>query len=279
MRKKTIRLKWTTEALHIEALKYPTRNDFKKNSPAYQTARRRGILEEICSHMEPSKTGTYSIEEIASEAKKYNTRKEFEIGSRWAYIAAWKRDLLDTICSHMSPMLTYWTDEMLQNEANKHKNRSKAYYAAHLRGILDQICAHMGVSGSSSIPEMELLFLIKSIYPMAKKIRDSSVSIPNKPYIRGFDIDIYVPELNKGIEFDGKYWHSPQGLRKGRPNWSDEDLRNYHEIKDSWFSSKGIQILHIGQNDWESNKNESISKIENFLGVQFSIYQEPLCTV
>jgi predicted GIY-YIG superfamily endonuclease len=45
--------RWTDDALENEATKYKTRGEFQKNSPvAYTTALRRGILDDICSHME-----------------------------------------------------------------------------------------------------------------------------------------------------------------------------------------------------------------------------------
>lgn len=45
---------WTYDACKIEALKYESKNEFRKHSSsAYQTARRKKFLNEICSHMQP----------------------------------------------------------------------------------------------------------------------------------------------------------------------------------------------------------------------------------
>jgi len=45
--------RWTDEALKNEASKYKTRGEFQINNPvAYTTSLRRGILDDICSHME-----------------------------------------------------------------------------------------------------------------------------------------------------------------------------------------------------------------------------------
>lgn len=44
---------WTVEEIHEEALKYTTRRDFsKKAKGAYLAARSKGILQEVCSHMQ-----------------------------------------------------------------------------------------------------------------------------------------------------------------------------------------------------------------------------------
>ena len=44
-------VKWSDEMLRKEALKYNTRGSFQKGSKAYQAALRRGLLDDICSHM------------------------------------------------------------------------------------------------------------------------------------------------------------------------------------------------------------------------------------
>lgn len=48
--------KWTRHALIVEARKYQSRGEFQRgSSSAYQAARKRDLLDEICGHMKPSK--------------------------------------------------------------------------------------------------------------------------------------------------------------------------------------------------------------------------------
>ena len=48
----TQRVIWHDDMLKEEALKYITRSSFQKGSyGAYQTANKRGLLNDICSHM------------------------------------------------------------------------------------------------------------------------------------------------------------------------------------------------------------------------------------
>jgi uncharacterized protein (DUF488 family) len=54
---------------------------------------------------------------------------------------------------------------------------------------------------------------------------------------------------------------------KSKKFWSDDDIRNYHEIKDDWFASKGIKILHIKEEDWIADKEICIQRCLKFLGV------------
>ncbi len=94
-----MRTKWTYEMLKKEALKYDTRNEFKKGSyGAYQDANKKDILNDICSHMIGNTKWTNYM--IIKEALKYNNRNEFKKGSN-AYKSAKRRGILDEVCSHM----------------------------------------------------------------------------------------------------------------------------------------------------------------------------------
>jgi hypothetical protein len=208
------------------------------------------------------------------EAAKYATRTQFSTNSSGAYDAAKTLKILDIVCSHMVICSKEkWNLETISLEAAKYNNRKEfslkgkgAYNAANKRGILEIVCSHMKSSANSSYPERRLVEAIKRKYPKMQKLRDRKVNISGKPYIQGFDIDIYVPELRKGIEFDGTYWHSALGLKKGRENWPEIDIENYHKIKDEYFKSKGVEILHVSEKEWLRNKQICIDKCLEFLG-------------
>lgn len=97
------RYKWTDEDLVQEALKYKTRSAFCNDSNgAYNIALRRGVLDEICAHMQVSNIHPkWTKEELMQEALKYETRGAFFRKSNNAYQAARKRGILDEICAHM----------------------------------------------------------------------------------------------------------------------------------------------------------------------------------
>lgn len=96
---------WTLENLQAEALKYDNKVDFRKNSnPAFLTASRKKILDQICSHMEPGKlpNGHWLLKEnCAKEALKYTNRRAFSLANSSAYHGADVNGWLDEICSHM----------------------------------------------------------------------------------------------------------------------------------------------------------------------------------
>jgi uncharacterized Zn finger protein (UPF0148 family) len=59
------------------------------------------------------------------------------------------------------------------------------------------------------------------------------------------ELDFYIPSHNLAIEFNGIYWHSElQG--KGK---------DYHLEKTQKCSEKGIKLLHIFENEWNSKKD------------------------
>ena len=267
-------LSWPTEAVRIEALKYKSRSEFReKCSGAYRAALRLKIIDEVCQHMKTIYVN-WTNDLLGIEALKYNTKKEFKKNNESAYVTAFNKGILDQVCAHMQILYIDWTLETLQEEALKYESRgefqknSSAHLVASRRGVLEQICTHMKLSRCSSVAEKELFSIIKGVYPESKKIRDMNVSVPNKPYIQGFEIDILVGSL--GIEFDGKYYHSFKKMRKdpSKALWSDDDIRNYHRLKDDWFASKGVLILHIKEEEWNLNKEACIDKCLIFLGTK-----------
>ncbi|WPZ08794.1 DEAD/DEAH box helicase [Roseivirga spongicola] len=145
---------WTYERCAKEALKYNTRERFRKGSSgAYDKSRIKGWLDEICAHMETSRNGGYwTYERCAKEALKYNKRTDFCKGSGGAYNSAIKNNWLDEICAHMKTSRNggYWTYERCAKEALKYNKRTDfckgsggAYDRSRIKGWLDEICAHM----------------------------------------------------------------------------------------------------------------------------------------
>ena len=267
---------WDIDKIRAEALKYNSKAAFKEGSPkAYRAARARKCINEVCSHTIPLKT-SWDQESIRQRALQHSSRWEFQTKDSKAYSVAKRLKILDLICSHMAKPapVKQFSLEDLQKAALKYETRNafanadgNLYAIAVRRGVVDKVCSHMPVLSNTSSSEKELLGLIKDCFPKAQKFVDRKVFIADKPHIQGFEVDIYIPELRKGIEFDGAYFHSIKGLKRGRPHWPDNDLVNYHEIKDTYFKSKGIEILHIGEKDWLEDKGSCIVKCMSFLGI------------
>ena len=102
------------------------------------------------------------------------------------------------------------------------------------------------IGDHKSIKEIELFSYITSVY--SGEIIQS--------YRDGLEIDIYLPELGIGFEFNGLYWHSSKYKHK-----------KYHINKTNHFKDKGIRIIHIWEDDWLYKQDVIKSQINNWLGL------------
>jgi hypothetical protein len=78
----------------------------------------------------------------------------------------------------------------------------------------------------------------------------------NKKVLNGTEIDIYIPELKLGIEYDGLYYHSE---KMGKNKW-------YHLNKQNLAKSYGIKLIHIFEDEWLFKKEIIIKKIIHLIG-------------
>jgi len=89
----------------------------------------------------------------------------------------------------------------------------------------------------------------------------------NKPfYYEGtkrlqYEVDIYLPDYNIGIDFHGLYWHSD--IFKNR---------SYHKQKYIYFKNKNINLMQIFENEWVLKEDIVKSIISNKLGLSERIY-------
>jgi hypothetical protein len=115
-------------------------------------------------------------------------------------------------------------------------------YYGRIRGNTPLCTVCNPISENRSIKEKDLFNYIKSIY------NGEIISI----FKDKFEIDIYLPELKLGIEFNGLYWHSDVFLEN-----------NYHINKTNYFKNKNIKIIHIWEDDWDFKKDIVKSIIKN----------------
>ena len=106
--------------------------------------------------------------------------------------------------------------------------------------ILCTICNPVN-SFSKSGKEIKLLNFIKN--------HSDNVIENVKTVISPYELDIYLPELNLAFEFNGLYWHN----EINKPN-------DYHKMKTDLCLEKGIQLIHIYEDDWDF-KNDIIKSL------------------
>lgn len=104
--------------------------------------------------------------------------------------------------------------------------------------------------------EQELIEYIKSIY-------DGEVLENDRMALAPQEIDVYLPELNLGFEYNGIFWHSD------RSNQGVYNLSN----KTNQALMQGIQLIHILEDEWETKRDVVKSRIASILGkIDTTIY-------
>ena len=109
------------------------------------------------------------------------------------------------------------------------------------------------LSGTSRM-EQDLLSFITENY-------SGEIIKSDKSILGGREIDIYLPELNLAFEFNGLYWHSE--LYKDK---------NYHIEKTKDCLDRGIQLVHVWEDDWVYKSDIIKSIILNKIGVSKKIW-------
>jgi len=78
----------------------------------------------------------------------------------------------------------------------------------------------------------------------------------NRNVLKGLEIDIWVPEKNIGIEYNGVYWHN-----------SDRKTAKYHYNKWRAAERNNIQLIQIWEDDWVRKPDLIKSMLAHKLGL------------
>jgi hypothetical protein len=97
----------------------------------------------------------------------------------------------------------------------------------------------------------------EQIYSFIKEIYSGDIITNSRSIIPPLELDIYIPEKNIAFECDGLYWHS-EGNGKDK---------NYHLNKTKECEKKGIQLIHIFENEWFNKQNIVKSIVKSKLGL------------
>jgi hypothetical protein len=102
--------------------------------------------------------------------------------------------------------------------------------------------------GNDSSPERQLVDFVKTL--------TSDIVTSDRNIIHPQHLDIVIPSKQVAIEFNGIYWHSEL---QGRG-------RSYHLTKTEQCYKKGIQLLHVFEDEWYNKRDIVKSIISNKLG-------------
>jgi hypothetical protein len=93
--------------------------------------------------------------------------------------------------------------------------------------------------------EKELFEYVLSVVPDA--IRHHKIGT--------MELDVFIPSLRVGVEFNGLYWHS----EKFKP-------RNFHRDRTNKCEAAGIRLLHVFEHEWKYRKPQVKSFLRSALG-------------
>ena len=111
-----------------------------------------------------------------------------------------------------------------------------------------------------SQPQIELQEYIKSIYK-------GEIIINTKKIITPYELDIYIPDKQLALEFNGNYYHTTEKLDK-----------KAHYNKSIMCEKLGIRLIHIFEYEWIDNRQRLILEniIKGALGFNKTLYARNL---
>lgn len=102
----------------------------------------------------------------------------------------------------------------------------------------------------------------KEIVEYIRSISNTTIIERDRTLLNGKELDIYLPEVNLAIEFNGIYWHSESKLQN----------KMYHAKKTTQCSVRGVQLIHIYDYQWYQKQEIVKSLLASKLGKSNKIF-------
>ena len=129
------------------------------------------------------------------------------------------------------------------------KTYSKEYYESLLKLAKHMNISIDGTNMFTSKPEKEIMEFVRSLGFKAYK---------NRKLLNGKELDIFIPEKNLAIEFNGCKHHTENFGKKNR---------EYHLEKTLLCNGLGVKLLQIFEDEYFFKKDIVFNKIKHLLGV------------
>lgn len=166
------------------------------------------------------------------------------------------------------------TDEYGSHKAiNVLRNEAFWDYLEKNKPSLSKACEEFGVDYASIAVRLswdEFKDKFKEIYTYPKHQTQNeiksfianlgfNVMCDDRTIISPMELDIYVPEKDFAIEYNGSYWHSEGVL-------DPKDAKNKHLKKLKACREKGIRLFQIFEHTWLERKKQILNFIRSILG-------------
>ena len=106
------------------------------------------------------------------------------------------------------------------------------------------------------------------IYDFIKQIYNGEIQIRNRKIIYPYEIDIYIPILNLGIEYNGDYWHAnPNFYKSNDVIWRQtaKQIWERDTKKKIRCEKHNIHLFIVWESDWLNNKNLVKAELREYL--------------
>jgi len=140
------------------------------------------------------------------------------------------------------------TNTKLWVKCNK-GHKYKVTYNHFKHGHRCPVCFY---NSTSSIPEKEIQEYVSGIYD-GKIVNNDRTTIINPSTGHNLELDIYLPDIKKAIEFNGTYWHSL------------DKAQLYDKIKKEQCEKTNINLLVIQEQLYNLNKDAVLDEVKHFI--------------
>lgn len=141
--------------------------------------------------------------------------------------------------------LHHFSSKTVKKYHCKCKNCKREFYQV-LRSSRSLSCREcFPISHNSSVGELELFKIFQTT-----KLK---VLHNDRKVLNGKELDIYLPDLNFAIEYDGKYWHNQQ-----------KDA-----IKDEMCKELNIKLYRVDNDDFRKDRELVLENIKKFFNYDF----------
>lgn len=99
------------------------------------------------------------------------------------------------------------------------------------------------------------------LYDTIREFYDGMIVQHDRSILNGKELDIYIPDKNLAIEFDGLYWHDERHKEN-----------TYHLKKTQECAKKGIQCIHIFEDEWRDKHDIVLSRLKSLFGLNKRVF-------
>jgi len=130
-------------------------------------------------------------------------------------------------------------------------NISSDMYSIRMRNF-EKICTNCNPKYQSKM-QNNILDFVKEYYK-------GEVISNNRRLLKGKEIDIYLPDIKLGIEFNGCYWHSI----------NEKKDKLYHYNKKKLAIDNGIDLIFIWEDEWLYNQESIKNTILDIIDIKMN---------